>query len=122
MNRNYRMRIGSDDVVLRFYDRSWRAARREAAIFRAARGRIDVREVLYTATDRRPTPFIVLEYVDAISLRELKARGDHDAVAQAAYDAGRQLAALRSVAVNPDVRANQKSTQACSRDRTSTRE
>jgi aminoglycoside phosphotransferase (APT) family kinase protein len=47
----------------------------------------------------------VLEYVDAISLRDLKVRADRRALAAAAYDVGRQLASLRSVVVDPGVMA-----------------
>jgi aminoglycoside phosphotransferase (APT) family kinase protein len=103
MNRNYRVRVGSDDVVLRFYDRNRKAAPTEAAILRATEGIVAVPKLLYTAVGADPTPFAILEFVDAISLREVKARGDRDAVVQSAYDAGRQLAALGTVPIDPSV-------------------
>jgi aminoglycoside phosphotransferase (APT) family kinase protein len=103
MNRNYRVRIGRDDVVLRFYDRAPMACAKEATILRLVSGVARVPALLYAATDAVPTPFAVLEFVEGISFRDLKRRGDQDALANAAYDAGRQLAAINSVLVDPDI-------------------
>jgi aminoglycoside phosphotransferase (APT) family kinase protein len=103
MNRNYRVGVGGDDVVLRFYDRTRTACAKETAILQAVAGVVAAPRVLYAEPDADPTPFAVLEYVDGISLRELKARGDGEALASAAYDVGRQLAALGSVAVGAEV-------------------
>lgn len=103
MNRNYRVRVGRDDVVLRFYDRDLAACRKETEILRAVRRVVAVPELLFAAADAHPTPFAVLEYVDGISLRDLKAGGDRDAIAEAAYDVGRQLAALGSVSIDPSI-------------------
>jgi len=47
MNRNYRVRVGSDDVVLRFYDRDARACAKEVGLLSELHGRVAVPEVLY---------------------------------------------------------------------------
>jgi len=103
MNRNYRVRVGGDDIVLRFYDRSPQACAKETAILKAVDGVVAAPEVLYAEPHAEPTPFALLEYVDGILLRDLKARGDHRAISDAAYDVGRQLAALRTVPIDADV-------------------
>jgi len=103
MNRNYRVRVGTDDVVLRFYDRSPHACAKEIAILRAVDGVVAAPRVLYAEPHAAPTPFALLEYVDGISLRELKKRGDLRAMADAAYDVGRHLAALSTVSIDPEV-------------------
>jgi aminoglycoside phosphotransferase (APT) family kinase protein len=103
MNRNYRVRVGTDDVVLRFYDRTPAACAKETAILQAIAGIVEAPKVLYADPRADPTPFAVLEYVDGITLRELKAGSDRDAIAHTAYDVGRQLAALRSVSIDAEV-------------------
>ena len=47
MNRNYRVRVGNDDVVLRFYDRDARAFAKEVGLLSELHGRVAVPEVLY---------------------------------------------------------------------------
>jgi aminoglycoside phosphotransferase (APT) family kinase protein len=103
MNRNYRVRVGSDDVVLRFYDRSPQACAKEAMILRAVDGVVAAPKVLYAEPRAAPTPFALLEYIDGILLRDLKTRGDLSALADAAYDVGRHLAALSLVSIDADV-------------------
>ena len=97
MNRNYRVRVGDDDVVLRFCDRDPRACRKEAALLRELHGRVFVPRLFYESEDTKPTPFIVTEFVDGISLRELKKAGDVTALSEAAHAAGRELAKLAFV-------------------------
>ena len=97
MNRNYRVRVGEDDVVLRFYDRDPRACAKEVALLNAVQGRLPAPRVLYAAPHAAPAPFVVLEFVDGISLRDLKRTGDRSATVDAAHSAGLVLAALASV-------------------------
>ena len=99
MNRNCQVHIdgAARAVVLRLYDRDSAACAREVAVLERLRGDMPVPEVLYadtTAGDGRP-PFVVLEFVEGLSLRELKQTGDRTAIAEAAYDAGRLLARLQ---------------------------
>ncbi len=97
MNRNYRVRVGSDDVVLRFYDRDARAWAKEVCLLSQLRGRVAVPEVLYAGTGTEAVPFVVLEFVDGISMRELKRSGDTSGIGEGAYAVGRELATLASV-------------------------
>ena len=76
MNRNYRVRVGSDDVVLRFYDRDARACAKRLVCFRSCMAVSRCRSVLYVAPSTETVPFVVLEFVDGISMRELKQSGD----------------------------------------------
>ncbi|HEV3059852.1 MAG TPA: phosphotransferase [Vicinamibacterales bacterium] len=123
MNRNCRVRIDpapcglgepgepgepreTQSVVLRLYDRVGEACAREVAVLERLRRTVPVPEVLYAepgARDGGP-PFAVLQFVDGLSLRELKKTGDTPgektsdlvAIGEAAYDAGRLLARLQS--------------------------
>jgi aminoglycoside phosphotransferase (APT) family kinase protein len=98
MNRNYRVQLGSDVIVLRFFDRDRRAGAKEASILRQLHGVLAVPSVLHfdpAPPDDGP-PFAVLELIDGITLRQLKASGSSTAIADAAHDAGLQLARLAS--------------------------
>ena len=99
MNRNYRVRVGSDDVVLRFYDRDARACSKEVFLLSELHGRVAVPRVLYVGPSTETVPFVVLEFVDGISMRELKQTGDARGIAEAAHAAGRELATLASIRV-----------------------
>jgi aminoglycoside phosphotransferase (APT) family kinase protein len=95
MNWNYGIRLsGSPErFVLRFYDRAPASCAREVRILALVRGDLPVPEVLHAdvhGTGGYP-PFCVLEFIDGISLRELRRRGDAKGLADAVYDAGRLL-------------------------------
>lgn len=98
MNRNCRIQLSrSPDVVLRLYDRDPASAAKELAILQRLRRGLPVPEVLYARADARDgdPPFLVLEWIDGVSLRELRRSGDADAIAGAAHEAGRLLARLQ---------------------------
>lgn len=97
MNRNYRVRVGSDEVVLRFYDRDAHACERETRLLTELFGRVAVPNVLYVAPVNEPVRFAVLEFVDGISMRTLKETGEADAIAEASHSIGLELATLASV-------------------------
>jgi aminoglycoside phosphotransferase (APT) family kinase protein len=102
MNRNCRVRIDSppESVVLRLYDRDPGACAKEVALLELLRRTLPVPAVLYAepaAGDAGP-PFAVLSFVDGISLRELALTGDHAAIGEAAYHAGRLLGRLQTYA------------------------
>jgi len=97
MNRNYRVRVGSDDVVLRFYDRNARAWAKEVCLLSELHGHVAVPEVLYSGPSAEAVPFVVLEFVDGISMRDLKRSGDTGGIGEAAYAVGRELATLASI-------------------------
>jgi aminoglycoside phosphotransferase (APT) family kinase protein len=100
MNRNCRVCIddATRSVVLRLYDHDSAACAKEVAVLELLRREVPVPEVLYaerTARAGRPA-FVVLEFVDGLSLRDLTLSGDPGAIAQAAYDAGRLLGRLQT--------------------------
>ena len=100
MNRNCRVCIDdpTSSVVLRLYDHDGAACAKEVAVLELVRREVPVPEVFYaepTARAGRPS-FVVLEFVDGLSLRDLKLTGDRGAMAQAAYDTGRLLGRLQA--------------------------
>jgi aminoglycoside phosphotransferase (APT) family kinase protein len=98
MNWNYGIRLSgsAERFVLRFYDRSPASCAKEVRILALLGDEIPVPRVLHAnlhGSDGHP-PFCVLEFIDGISLRELRRRGDAHGVADASYDAGRLLPRL----------------------------
>ena len=98
MNRNYKIRFADspEAFVLRFFDRDASTCAKEAAVLRLVGGDVPVPRVLHVEPNGAAgfPPFLVLEFIDGISLRELKRRGDLRSIGEAAYDAGRALAGL----------------------------
>ncbi len=97
MNWNYCIRL-SDSVerfVLRFYDRNPASCAKEVRVLELVRDEVPVPRVLVSGegTGDHP-PFCVLEFIDGISLRELRRRGNAQGVAEATRDAGRLLPRL----------------------------
>ena len=93
MNWTYAVRLSGlgEQVVLRFYDRTPEACAKEVRILALVRDEVPVPRVLHanlTGMNGYP-PFCMLEFIDGISLRELRRRGDTKGVADASYDAGR---------------------------------
>ena len=100
INRNCRVRVSGMPAacVFRLYDRDRSAAAKELAILRLLRRDVPVPEVLFANTapaDNEP-PFLLLELVNGTSLAEVSRGSDRDAIAAAAYDAGRLLARLQT--------------------------
>jgi aminoglycoside phosphotransferase (APT) family kinase protein len=98
MNWNYAIRLSgsAERFVLRFYDRAPSSCAKEVAVLALVRNDVPVPGVLHAAVDGAEAypPFCVLEFIDGISLRTLRRRGDAKGVAEAAYDAGRLLPRL----------------------------
>jgi aminoglycoside phosphotransferase (APT) family kinase protein len=98
MNRNYKFRFADsrEAFVLRLFDRDASACAKEAAVLRLVGGDVPVPRALHVERNGAGgfPPFLVLEFIDGISLRELKRRGDLRSIGEAAYDAGRALAGL----------------------------
>jgi aminoglycoside phosphotransferase (APT) family kinase protein len=98
MNWNYAIRLSgsAEQFVLRFYDRAPSSCAKEVAVLALVRDDVPVPGVLHAAANGAEgyPPFCVLEFIDGISLRTLRRRGDAKGVAEAAYDAGRLLARL----------------------------
>jgi aminoglycoside phosphotransferase (APT) family kinase protein len=98
MNWNYAIRVSgsADRFVMRFYDRQPASCAKEVRILELVLDDLPVPRVLYSNAigARGWPPFCVLEFIDGISLRELRRRGDAKGVAEATYDAGRLLPGL----------------------------
>jgi aminoglycoside phosphotransferase (APT) family kinase protein len=98
MNWNYRIQFAgsAERFVLRFYDRMPASCAKETRLLELVRGDVPVPEVLFVnaaGANGRP-PHCVLEWVEGISLRELRRRGNDRGVANACYGAGRLLPRL----------------------------
>ena len=98
MNRNYRIQLGDDVAVLRFFDRDPLAGAKETSLLRQLHGVLAVPSVFHfdAAPPDNGPPFAVLELIEGIALRQLKASGSPAAIADAAHDVGLQLARLAS--------------------------
>jgi aminoglycoside phosphotransferase (APT) family kinase protein len=98
MNWNYAVKLSgtAERFVLRFYNRSPDACAKEERLLERLGGDLPVPRVLHAEVQGVGgyPPFCVLEFIDGISLRELRRRGDAKAVAEASYDAGRWLPRL----------------------------
>jgi len=98
MNWNYGIRLSgsAEQFVLRFYDRMPASCAKEARILSLVRDDVPVPHVLHANVHGAGgyPPYCVLEFIDGISLRELRRRGDTKGVAEASYDAGRLLPRL----------------------------
>jgi aminoglycoside phosphotransferase (APT) family kinase protein len=99
MNWNYRIRLSSsvEWFVLRFYDRSPESCAKEVKTLDLVRDDVPVPRVLFAEPGGAGgyPAFCVLEFIEGISLRELRRRGDAKALADASYDAGRLLPRLQ---------------------------
>jgi aminoglycoside phosphotransferase (APT) family kinase protein len=98
MNWNYAVRLSAsaERFVLRFYDRSPASCAKEVRILALVRDDVPVPRVLHAEVNGAGgyPPFCVLEFIDGISLRELRRRDETKGVAEASYDAGRLLPRL----------------------------
>jgi aminoglycoside phosphotransferase (APT) family kinase protein len=98
MNWNYGIRLSgsAERFVLRFYDRMPASCAKEVRILTLVRDELPVPDVLHANVQGASgfPPFCVLEFIEGISLRELRRRGETKGVADASYDAGRLLPRL----------------------------
>jgi len=97
-NANFKLQLDSitDPIVLRIYEHNPSICQKEVDLMRLVGGSVPVPEVLHA--ERRGwedlPPFILMRYVEGTNFRELKRSGDTEAIAQAAYSAGKTLAAI----------------------------
>jgi aminoglycoside phosphotransferase (APT) family kinase protein len=98
MNWNYGIRLSgsAERFVLRFYDRMPASCAKEVRLLALVADALPVPRVMMAmpAGAAGYPPFCVLEFIDGISLRELRRRGDTQGVAEACHDAGRLLPRL----------------------------
>jgi aminoglycoside phosphotransferase (APT) family kinase protein len=100
-NSNFKLRIDSlaEPIVLRIYEHDPTLCQKEMDLLRFVGRSVPVPEVIHAAPlggDGLP-PFALLRYVEGITFRELKRRGDTEAIAQAAHSAGQTLAAIHRI-------------------------
>jgi len=97
-NANFKLRISTSAVplVLRLYEHNPSICQKEVDLLGLVREQAPVPEVVYAAPaglDEVP-PFVLYEYIEGITFRELKRLGGADALAEAAFSAGQALAAI----------------------------
>jgi len=97
-NANLKIRLdpGNEWIVLRVYEHDASLCQKEVDLMRLVGGSVPVPDVLHVepgGQDNLP-PFVLMRYVEGITLHELKRTGNHDAFAQAAYSAGQTLAVI----------------------------
>lgn len=94
----YRIRLAdsAQSLVLRLYDRDPSACALELDLLRLVRADVPVPEIIYAEPEGQEgtPPFVLMEYVEGIQLRELKRRRDPAALAQAARSIGEILARI----------------------------
>jgi aminoglycoside phosphotransferase (APT) family kinase protein len=97
LNSLFRLRLDDGrQVVLRIHEREPSACEREVELLELVRGTVPVPQVIGFERDgfEGLPPLSLLTFVEGVSGRVLKERGDPEAVGQAAYAIGRTLAAI----------------------------
>ncbi|MGH9821842.1 MAG: phosphotransferase family protein [Blastocatellia bacterium] len=97
-NSNYKLHLHgcAHPIVLRIYDREPAACWKEVDIYRMICGTVPVPEILHAEPAGLDGigPFVVMQYVEGLTLRELKASRETPAIRQAAQSVGKTLAAI----------------------------
>ena len=103
-NSTYRIHLTNSDqsLVLRLYDRDAAACALELDLMRLVQDDVPVPKIIYAEREARQgrPPFVLMEYVEGIQLRELKRRREPEALAQAARSIGEVLAHISSYRFN----------------------
>ncbi len=97
-NTNLKVRLDgeSDYIVVRIYRHHASLCRKEIDLFRLVGGSVPVPDLIHAeplGLENLP-PFVVMRYVDGLSFRDLVRSDDRAAIAQAAFSAGKVLAAI----------------------------
>lgn len=97
-NANFKVRLDTrvGCIVLRIYEQDPSLCQKELVLLRVVGVTVPVPQVIFAepaGLDGLP-PFILMQYMEGISFHDLKRKGDHDAIAQAAFSAGEALAAI----------------------------
>jgi aminoglycoside phosphotransferase (APT) family kinase protein len=97
-NANFKLQLDSppESIVLRIYEHDPSICGKEVDLIRLVEGSVPVPVVIHAEPRgwEDIPPFILLRYVEGITFHELKRSGDKDAIAQAAYSAGKTLACI----------------------------
>jgi len=98
INANFKVQLEglSDSFVLRFYVRYPGACQKEIDIYRLISATVPVPEVIAARPEGSEVtgPFAVLRYVEGIPFRQLRRTRKAPAIASAAFEIGRTLAAI----------------------------
>ena len=96
-NSNYRVTLADapHDVLIRFYQRDPKEAKKERALARLVASRVPVPQFLHLDADAE-TPYAVLEWVDGAMLEALVPALDERSLADTGRAVGRTLAAIHS--------------------------
>lgn len=97
-NANFRLRLDSIPgfVVLRIYEHDPSLCAKEVDLLNLIKYSVPVPAIIHAEPEglNEIPPFVFMHYVEGISLRELKRKGDSGSIAQAAYSAGQTLAVI----------------------------
>jgi aminoglycoside phosphotransferase (APT) family kinase protein len=101
-NANFRLHLDSppEHVVLRIYEHDVTLCRKETDILKLMGCLVPTPEVIYSEPDgmNGVPPLVLLRYIEGMTFRELKCRGDADSISRAAYAVGQTLASIGRVA------------------------
>ena len=97
-NANFKLQLDCtpEPIVLRLYEHDASLCQKEVDLVRLIGSSVPVPEVIHAEPRgwEDIPPFTLMRYVDGISFHELKRTGDREAIAQAAYSAGKTLASI----------------------------
>lgn len=97
-NANFKIELGPtpEHVVLRLYEHDASLAGKEADILHLIRHSVPVPEVLHAEPDGMSDvpPFLLLRYVEGITFRDLKRKGNTMCTSRAAHAVGETLASI----------------------------
>jgi aminoglycoside phosphotransferase (APT) family kinase protein len=97
-NANFKIKLDNHPgwLVLRIYEHDESLCQKEIDLMRLLQGSVPVAQIIHAeprSLDDLP-PFIVMQFVEGISFRDLKRSPDKNAIAQAAFSVGQALAAI----------------------------
>lgn len=97
-NSNFKVLLepAREPLVLRVYENDRELCRKEVDLHRLVRGVVPVPEIVHAMPDGIDggAPFVFMQYIDGITVRELRRRGERAALADAASSIGEALAAI----------------------------
>lgn len=97
-NANFKIQLESSSgpIVLRIYEHDASLCQKETDVIRMLGSVVPVPEIIYAepASSGGLPPFALFRFIEGITFRELKRRGDRSAIAEAARSAGGTLARI----------------------------
>ncbi len=97
-NANFKLILdrAPECVVLRVYEHDPSLCQKEIDLLRMVSSTVRVPQVIHVEPNgwENLPPFLVMQFIEGVSFRDLKRRGDQDAIVQAAFAIGETLAAI----------------------------